>query len=99
TRSKRDWSSDVCSSDLEDPGTEAPVVLAAIHVEDEGALELRLDEDHDMVPSLGENMRRCSKEAGGDRPSRTHGRKSAVTVLALEIGRASCRERGWGVVV
>src|SRR3989449_5765364 len=33
---------------------EAPVVLAAIHVEDEGALELRLDEDHDMVPSLGE---------------------------------------------
>src|SRR3989449_9874674 len=67
----------------EDPGKEAPVVLAAIHVEDEGALELRLDEDHDMVPSLGENMRRYSKEAGGDRPRRTHGRKSAVTALAL----------------
>src|SRR2546426_9742916 len=41
----------------EDPGEEAPVVLAAIHVADEGALELRLDADHDMVPSLGEKTR------------------------------------------
>ena len=31
----------------EDAGEEAPVILAAIHVENEGSLELRLEKHHD----------------------------------------------------
>src|SRR5437899_10941058 len=75
----------------EDPGEQAPVVFAAIHVEDEGALELRLDEDHDMT---------LRQEVGGDCPRRTQGQRTGraggriAAVPAREGRKEAGRWRG-----
>src|SRR5206468_5599192 len=89
TRSDRDWSSDVCSSDLwlgrgtERPGhlpdTERECVLVVVP---EGDRVVR-SRDRATDGPIGLD--------GGGRPQ----------YPALEIGRASCRERGpapWGAV-
>src|SRR5699024_11647682 len=74
TRSKRDWSSDVCSSDL---------VLKLDHL-------VRSGKDHLMLAH--------------DRPA-AHGTDADLLLLSLlahlapEIGRASCREREFLLVV
>src|SRR5207249_9657572 len=91
TRSKRDWSSDVCSSDLVGPRTESPWtggpswqaiggVLAA------GALLV------EIVVVIG-------LKAGGDLAhSHDVGGAFGTPSYIGQIGRASCRERGevWG---
>src|SRR5207247_7300073 len=82
TRSTRDWSSDVCSSDLEelvrvhlpDPEPEFLVVGAEVHLV--GARELGR---HAEAPRL----------LAGERRRKIGERDDAVR----EIGRASCRER------
>src|SRR5204862_4949578 len=71
TRSLRDWSSDVCSSDLLRAGR--------------GALRLG-QATPDVEDDDGEH--RAQRE--GDAPAPFVQRR-----LGHEIGRASCRERGW----
>src|SRR5437867_10449770 len=87
TRSYGDWSSDVCSSDLDTgfaPGDDA-VGLSA----DASAIVRPGDADPHLaalradVPSL-DDARGAGAGGGGDRD---------------KIGRASCRERGWVGVV
>src|SRR5690625_7226923 len=68
TRWPRDWSSDVCSSDLPAPGRVLPAAGSACWAGDRGAVDL-----HGMA-------------------SRCH---LLVTIDGTEIGRATCRERGW----
>src|SRR3989440_9611780 len=78
TRSDRDWSSDVCSSDLLNGGTPAEnasaavpaqAILSALTSLPAGAAAPRLTNAHEGAPT-------CS-ECG----------------MLMEIGRASCRER------
>src|SRR5207249_6830020 len=93
TRSKRDWSSDVCSSDLGSGTTTA--VLARIAWGRGGAKPLSLSGEqrrrphppsgalalgqHDMSPPIGQQL---------------PGSGAASDTRAGEIGRASCREGG-----
>src|SRR2546421_7764712 len=79
TRSDRDWSSDVCSSDLADIG--APLI-AAFRL----WLESRPDEEHwELIAGVPTRKAPASKAC----------RRIASNVewLLNEIGRASCRER------
>src|SRR5207249_8205887 len=89
TRSKRDWSSDVCSSDLGSRGIGRAIVE-------------RLAQDGAVVAFI---YRRDAKAAAEvEAAVRARGRAAtalqadlgapAEVAAALEIGRASCRERG-----
>src|SRR5699024_11993290 len=91
TRSKRDWSSDVCSSDLIVSGAMGSV-LSAISTGMQGALNVVtgvassfLDAGKNIVKSIADGIM---------------GAMSLVTdaisnvTQAVQIGRASCRERG-----
>src|SRR5699024_11697390 len=92
TRSKRDWSSDVCSSDLSDctifaenyPPTADPVIFPLALVRDSGNLSHRVSMTFYRLPSRG---------------SRTIARlhdpaRQSCQPVSLKIGRASCRESG-----
>src|SRR5207249_9458839 len=92
TRSKRDWSSDVCSSDLLHGGV---------------AVDERLrnrpgvaEQGGELVVAGGERVREPGEpgERGADalRCVRQRRRQRVEALRQLgEIGRASCRERGW----
>src|SRR5206468_4915547 len=87
TRSDRDWSSDVCSSDLPLTAaqmTEPETLWAAVHRPDGLTLAVLTDAPARAVVS-GEGVRLEGLPYGG-----------AVCLFAAwesEIGRASCRER------
>src|SRR5699024_11567862 len=100
TRSKRDWSSDVCSSDLGrlrglvvreevPPGLVDGVAVVQV-------LLIKLLDQPLVRAEICQGLRRLRRH-GGDRP---------LPQLAcecvwrrVEIGRASCRERGWRMMV
>src|SRR5207249_6540584 len=94
TRSKRDWSSDVCSSDL--PGLEPAFVQSAAHAVPEAACDrkamlrgLFLGCGSVNAPSSRYHLEFVAPAASW---------ATAITRLTAdvgEIGRASCRERGW----
>src|SRR5207249_8939994 len=85
TRSKRDWSSDVCSSDLDRRFLRPPP--AAAH-----GVVTGVDEDA-IEPRAEGRFAGVGRRGAVDLEKRLlHG------VLGVgEIGRASCRERGWVV--
>src|SRR5699024_11620655 len=79
TRSKRDWSSDVCSSDLRERPEDIPLLAKAFTFK----IARRLGRNIDSIPA--ETLRTLSNmEWPGN-----------VRELGnvIEIGRASCRER------
>src|SRR5699024_11490236 len=88
TRSKRDWSSDVCSSDLPDvAGILTPGQVAGLQIAGQRGLARLL-----MLSLLAAGV----------------GWKHVVPALlgfayaghvSIQIGRASCRERRWKVVL
>src|SRR5207249_8642989 len=93
TRSKRDWSSDVCSSDLMTRANAR--VIAAIEPVDRsfdvrhGVLVRRAavkDERGGEVRAIGGKAERLAAT-----PAKAGNKQFA----AREIGRASCRERVW----
>src|SRR5699024_11512218 len=79
TRSKRDWSSDVCSSDLR------PTRIGGGAADHEGESEVDLE-------------RRALLFLEQFQPAGLGGQilLEAAQFGDVEIGRASCRERGWG---
>src|SRR5207245_5025014 len=85
TRCYRDWSSDVCSSDLvQDAGRNAGLVRQFDKARRrKGHLLARL-----------ENERVAGRDRIGPEPARHHRRKIEGGDGGEEIGRASCRERG-----
>src|SRR5690606_39446636 len=93
TRFSRDWSSDVCSSDLvELHGTGTPVgdPVEATALGD--ALGVGRPQDDPLrVGSIKTNIGHLEGAAGIA--------GLLKVVLSIEIGRASCRERGWESVV
>src|SRR5207249_6859113 len=88
TRSKRDWSSDVCSSDLFRAALDR--VLAALA---------------EQIARDGEGARKLVEIVVEGAVSKRSARRIALSIAnsplvktAIEIGRASCRERvqhGW----
>src|SRR5699024_11481083 len=89
TRSKRDWSSDVCSSDLYFP----------VPPNDQMA-DLR-DEICAVLEETGLSVERAHHEVGTAGQQEINYRFNTLLQAADEIGRASCRERvaNSGVVV
>src|SRR5262245_63211412 len=80
TRCLSDWSSDVCSSDLAGGGE---------HVPSGGGARLRVEDlllHHQVLPFLVVVEAQHAQAVGRDGDHR----------VGEEIGRASCRERGWG---
>src|SRR5690606_40899040 len=84
TRFSRDWSSDVCSSDLQQLFSEAQRTFSSGCVRVEGALTLV-----DLLLSKGEHERVTALLETG----RTH--EYRLNRPLPKIGRASCRERVW----
>src|SRR5699024_11757805 len=76
TRSKRDWSSDVCSSDLGSTATRVPCWTA-----------------RPTAPAPGA---RGSRARCRPWPERGRRQRASRSLVAGQIGRASCRERGRG---
>src|SRR5207253_6046825 len=92
TRWPRDWSSDVCSSDLAIGAAAAgfllvPLLGVTITLFTAAGLNVliavsawRLSREHDSVPRLSSPIELTSA--------------TGPSVVVVEIGRASCRERG-----
>src|SRR5699024_11938991 len=90
TRSKRDWSSDVCSSDLAPSATLAKVTaMSSSHGTEVGVAALRHHQ-----PSRARTMLTI-----GPTMEMTKLVVAALSRGLSKIGRASCRERGWVWVV
>src|SRR5207249_7390524 len=93
TRSKRDWSSDVCSSDLSAQFDGFNFDSLRIVVYDPAA-QPGPSAVGDGTPPLALGLASPSPN-----PMRTFARFSFTLPRAgREIGRASCRERGWELV-
>src|SRR5207247_6243276 len=93
TRSTRDWSSDVCSSDLKEKERRQPRLLGGRGVEPaEGSKQAEEPGDDEVLVAGLRRVARAQKlVAAADEVERGAG---AVHVfLQGEIGRASCRER------
>src|SRR5207249_8365913 len=89
TRSKRDWSSDVCSSDL---------LWAVVNTSNGTGIAARIP-GLDIAGKTGtaQTIANSKSEKGQDHAwfaSFAPARDPEVVIVVLEIGRASCRERG-----
>src|SRR5699024_12011532 len=86
TRSKRDWSSDVCSSDL----TEETVILLShfdvVGIEDYGSLRNLAFHPIELTRELNQREDELPQEVARDL-------EKGNWLFGREIGRASCRER------
>src|SRR5207302_7876091 len=89
TRFSRDWSSDVCSSDL---GTHAD---APLHVRDGWPASDALPLDAFVGPCVVIDVPGVPEEIGPERLA-THAAEAGLSLDGVKIGRASGRERGWG---
>src|SRR5207249_5588604 len=89
TRSKRDWSSDVCSSDLETFFEEPDPRALHDLLGEKRFIALRVG----IVAMIRDLRPRNSRDQARVEPTAAERRERG------EIGRASCRERveGWGV--
>src|SRR3546814_13957666 len=82
-----DWSSDVCSSDLADPGARVEVFIDDEKVGDTGAdAEGRWTMRPEAPVAPGSYQLRVDKVAAG-------GTVEARVAFPFELGRASCRDR------
>src|SRR5207253_7600028 len=98
TRWPRDWSSDVCSSDLE-----GELVNGALE-EEEGPTFLHEIVVAWLLRTLGPWVRRRRGQVTGSETKVAVGprrgwKPDVAVFLAGQIGRASCRERVWSAVV
>src|SRR5207253_5041671 len=81
TRWPRDWSSDVCSSDL--------------HLRNADRAEHPREEERLVVSRHGTARAPSGIASAVHEVEAQHAEPREVDRLALKIGRASCRERGW----
>src|SRR5690606_40674874 len=95
TRFSRDWSSDVCSSDL--PPVSDVAAGGGIYARQALARawgpRRRTEADHLSPAPRGEDFHGLSGIRFADRGSDLRGQRRPDA--GGEIGRASCRERGW----
>src|SRR5205807_6891503 len=90
TRLQGDWSSDVCSSDLLCL-TLSPQLIHAATLEDVIARLDALERNNAKLARENAQLRDQVKHVAAVRP--------AAPVEVSQIGRASCRERGWSAEV
>src|SRR5207302_5618363 len=92
TRFSRDWSSDVCSSDLLDPNTmsaDGTVAISGLSISDDGRLAA-----YSIADAGSDWVKWHVREVGGeDLPDVIEWSKFSSASWLKEIGRASCRER------
>src|SRR5204863_1339651 len=91
TRSLRDWSSDVCSSDLSSPGYSLANV--GPYGGEPSIVSDSVGQLYDTTPSGGTLTYTSTDRGKTWRPVTTADPNSGDDCLA-KIGRASCRERG-----
>src|SRR5205807_6265705 len=94
TRLQGDWSSDVCSSDLRPlPQLKQAVIDEArrMHAEDIAANQAMGRHGTTLMPASGGVLTHCN---AGALATCGYGTALGVIRAAVEIGRASCRERG-----
>src|SRR5699024_11922511 len=91
TRSKRDWSSDVCSSDLEEVWLSAHHIIG--NVKDAQTGEPIIDAKIIAVATEGLGGGIGYSDGSGNYDVKINRAVYTVSVFADEIGRASCRER------
>src|SRR5207249_5164762 len=96
TRSKRDWSSDVCSSDLHAwlDGRDTPPQSALAFMRELGDL-LAQQGGRAVVSTVVGRYYAMDRDKRWDRTKIAY---DAMVHGVGEIGRASCRERGWMAV-
>src|SRR5690606_39560192 len=95
TRFSRDWSSDVCSSDLivlraVDPriySTEVRRGNVGLYSATGGGTDWDIDFDVDFITTAGTHIEFVAENAGTA--------DAYPLIRFYEIGRASCREKGW----
>src|SRR5690606_39798338 len=93
TRFSRDWSSDVCSSDLGPERRFADKIIRLAEHRPAAGEKGLTSLERNAFREIGERLRKESEAGGEKRASpETETPKAAPTA---EIGRASCRERGW----
>src|SRR5262249_59061919 len=91
TRLVSDWSSDVCSSDLDIAANLAKFDVGDRQVPIRVQLEERARGDREVLGSL-----KVATGSGAAVPLSALARfELSQGPTAIEIGRASCRERGW----
>src|SRR5204863_6754613 len=89
TRSLRDWSSDVCSSDL------TTIYPGVSPQEIEKVLTIKIEEAVRDVEGVDKVDSTVIEGMSATRLSLLPGIRNVDRVLQEEIGRASCRERVW----
>src|SRR5699024_12048342 len=88
TRSKRDWSSDVCSSDLQIKPTTADQIAVLAH--EQAKINALIDNGSNVLQLIDQaDERRLTALADWAETS-----DRVLSSPDPEIGRASCRERG-----
>src|SRR5699024_12036897 len=93
-RSKRDWSSDVCSSDLtihEIEPSAKPARAATPEATAEVASAATSETTDEAEPVVAPTPQEQAERAGDSAPAATV--ETAAETTGPEIGRASCRER------
>src|SRR5207253_6669164 len=93
TRWPRDWSSDVCSSDLDE---EELVEVSRGHSRFNGrteGLNMKLGLDTQISMTARDAASRAEKLATHPEGSRRNWREEGLGASKVKIGRASCRER------
>src|SRR5207247_7031340 len=91
TRSTRDWSSDVCSSDLIESSYGTAEFLAqragiGQELEVTGRISIEQSQQTDLLRSFGKLTGHLERDRAARRTTADH-------IWPLKIGRASCRER------
>src|SRR5205807_3726836 len=96
TRLQGDWSSDVCSSDLSVERANEELYRAKQQAEAASSLKssVLISVTHDLLQPL--NAARLTLSALTEM---MESQEAGLLIDQAEIGRASCRERGWVVVV
>src|SRR5699024_12069950 len=93
TRSKRDWSSDVCSSDLFSGGRVTPAHAGRGAEFFPGAGGYSRPLDREPLPPW-QGAAKCKRNLSKTGEKWAGSEKISKNAKACKIGRASCRERG-----
>src|SRR5206468_6409106 len=93
-RSDRDWSSDVCSSDLSGAGDDARYFQISVPVQPGNSGGALVEERSNVVGVVAAKWSaRAALASSGSLPENVNYAVTSSFLLGFQIGRASCRER------
>src|SRR5690606_40944818 len=94
TRFSRDWSSDVCSSDLKTDPDWIAMDLFSQAEHDEQAQSILISTDAAFLDAVNDSINKLLPQMSRQAIIRTSMSGRGALIHARKIGRASCRERG-----